>query len=141
MTSVVTHSGSAQNLGGGDMSGSIEVFSKLNDYLERRITLWDLESWLVPRLPIYLAIPESAVGQLVGTIELCLAELQVGLRSERSVRALLRGRLPTKTIWAPYTDVQSEDTTSSATSMSTVMRFLEPVPSPFWSSAPEVVNV
>ena len=75
------------------MSDSIEIFSKVNDYIERRITLWDLESWLVPRLPLYFEHPHSAVGQLASAIELCLAELQGGIRSERSVKTLLRDQV------------------------------------------------
>jgi len=132
MTSLVTHSGSAQNGGGEDMSGSIEIYSKLGDYIQRRITLWDLESWLVPRLPIYLENPESAVGQVASAIELCLAELQAGLRSERSISPLLAGHLKTTPIlWTRYPEAQPEDITSSANVNQ----------SQSWSTSLAVVNV
>lgn len=119
------------------MSDSIEIFSKLNDYIQRRITLWDLESWLVPRLPLYLQNPESAVGQLASAIELCLAELQAGLRSERGIRTLLARHLKvTPTIWAPYSEAQPEDITSSTNAEPLVTD-----QSLSWSIALQVVNV
>ena len=71
------------------MSTSIEVFAKVQDYVDRRITLHELESWLVNRLPIYLSNPKTAAAELVGVIELGLAEIQAGIRSERSLRKLL----------------------------------------------------
>ena len=79
---------------------SFELSSRLQDYLRRRATLQDMESWLVPRLPLYLDDPDSAAGQLAGAIELLLSELHAGLRTERSLRAALR-RYHTRlqTIW------------------------------------------
>lgn len=76
------------------MSTSIEIYSKVSEYLARHITLRELESWLVPRLPICLANPDSAVGRLAGVVELCLAELQAGIIAERSVRKRLSGQPP-----------------------------------------------
>ena len=71
------------------MSTSIDIFAKVTSYLEHRITLRELESWLVPMLPIYLLNPDSAAANLVGLIELGLAEIQAGIRSEKSLKRLL----------------------------------------------------
>ena len=71
------------------MSTSIDIFSEVTNYLEHRITLRELESWLVPMLPIYLLNPDSAAANLVGLIELGLAEIQAGIRSEKSFKRLL----------------------------------------------------
>lgn len=76
------------------MSTSLEIYSKVSEYLARHIALRDLESWLVPRLPVYLENPNSAVGELAGVVELCLAELQAGIIAERSVRKRLSGQPP-----------------------------------------------
>jgi hypothetical protein len=75
----------------GDTSTSIEIYSKVSEYLARHIALRDLESWLAPRLPIYLEHPDSAVGQFAGVVELCLAEHHAGIIAERTVRKRLSG--------------------------------------------------
>ena len=123
------------------MSASIEIFSKVRDYLERRITLQGLESWLVPKLPLYLANPDSDVGRLVGLIELRLAELKAGIRTERSVRLSLRrhaGREPV--FWMQYPARTSEDMTTSSTPVSQATTLGAPVRSPLWSTGAQVVN-
>lgn len=89
----------------------------LDDYLSRRITLADLESWLVPRLPMCLDDPDSVTGRLAGAIELSLAELQAGLRSERSIRmALSKYRDAQQVKWFSLPSDQPNDVSSSATS-------------------------
>ena len=72
------------------MITSIEIFSKADDYLEKRISLHELESWLVSMLPIYLSNPTSEAAELVSVIELGLAEINADIRTERSLRLLLR---------------------------------------------------
>ena len=101
------------------MNASMELFSKLNDYLERRITLWDLESWLAPRLPIFLDAPDSVVGRMAGAIELCIAELQDGLKSERTVKQVLkRYQEVQRTVWiSPESSPQSNITTSATSTI------------------------
>jgi hypothetical protein len=124
------------------MSTSIEIYSKLSEYLARRITLRDLESWLVPRLPIYLENPDSAVGQLAGVIELCLAELQAGIIAERSVRGRLLRYAPRESlIWLKYPNESQDDVHTAASSTAGAVNWEWGVPSQFWSIEPEVVNV
>lgn len=60
------------------MSVSSEIFSKVTDYTERRADLRELESWLA------------------GLVELCLAELHAGLRTERSVKTRLSRYMTSK---------------------------------------------
>lgn len=99
------------------MNASLELFSMLDDYLSRRITLRDLEAWLAPRLPMCFDAPDSAIGRLAGAIELGLAELQAGLRSERSLRtALSRYRDAQQVKWFSFPNDQPDNVSSSAMS-------------------------
>lgn len=74
------------------MNASIELFSKFKDYLDRRLTLKELDAWIMPRLRLYMSAPESEAGRLVGAIELSVAEVQDGLISTRTAKSLLRRR-------------------------------------------------
>lgn len=76
------------------MSNSVDLIAKINDYVSYRIELRDLESWLVPRLPVLLAQPGSEVEKLTAAVELFLYELHAGIRTERSVRTKLNRLLP-----------------------------------------------
>lgn len=71
------------------MSTSIELSAKIAEYLDKRVTLHDLEEWLAPRLTVYLANPDSQAGQLATVIELNLAEIYSGITSERTLRKVL----------------------------------------------------
>jgi hypothetical protein len=123
------------------MSTSIEIYSKLSEYLARHITLRDLESWLVPRLPIYLEHPDSAVGQLAGVVELCLAELQAGIIAERSVRKRLSRHGATDSIiWLKYPDETQSDVSTMASSTGGAVNWELAAPSRSWSIEPVVVN-
>ena len=99
------------------MNSSTELFSKLNEYLDRQISLSDLESWLVPRLPVLLDAPDSLCGKIAGAIELCLAEICDGLKTERGVRAsLARYRDSQENPWLIPESAGSTEETSSMTS-------------------------
>jgi hypothetical protein len=117
------------------MDTNLELSSKVQDYLRHRATLRDLESWLVPRLALYLDNPNSEAGQLAGAIELLLSEVHAGLRTERSLRAALR-RYHTglQTIWIRYPSVEAEDTATSS-SISGLLRDsgLQLIPQPIWN--------
>ena len=123
------------------MSTSLELDSKISDYIERRIALSDLETWLVPRLRLYLANPDSAAARLVATVELCLAELQDGIRTERGVRQLLARRVPEKSFhWFTYPDIDaSEETAAAQIEIETTgLRWHDP--SPAWNSELRVAS-
>ena len=124
------------------MSTSIEVFAKVQDYVDRHITLHELESWLVNRLPAYLSNPNSAVAELVGVIELGLAEIQARIRSERSFRKVLRSQTtsnPISTQSYPYYASITE--ASSSASPAHAMPLVWEVPLESWSNVPQVEYV
>lgn len=58
-------------------------------YLNREIELRRLEDLLVPRLPAILGEEYSLDSALASSIELALAELSDGIRSEEEIRGLL----------------------------------------------------
>ena len=124
------------------MSTSIEIFSKVNDYIERRMTLRELESWLVFMLPIYLSNPGSATAELVGTIELGLAEIQAGIRSERSLRRLLASYVaynPIRYQLYPHQTSINVTTSSASQTEPTIPDWVDQ--SLPWSNVPQAVNV
>jgi len=124
------------------MYTSMEIFAVLNDYLERRITLWDLESWLIPRLPLYLQNPDSTAARLAGTIELCLSELQGGIRTERGIKKLLSQQATPEPIYLrPYPSYSSVDEATSSTPVMEPASFGWFDPSQVWSTGLRVANV
>ena len=125
------------------MNVSIELLSKLNDFSGKAITLRDLEVWLTPRLPGYLEVPDSAIAHLAGLVELCLAELQTGIRTERSIRILLRRHLRESNVamvWWPE-EPSHVVSTSTSTSVTPVMGLLWQDLSPFLNNELEEVSV
>ena len=120
------------------MNSSLELISKVNDYVEGRITLRGLERWLVPRLAMFLRDPDTELGQLAALVELSLAELEAGIVSQRSIRARLARELGDNVLIfvpQPHQGIEENATSSTGT-------FLEPItigavggagPSPSWS--------
>jgi len=125
------------------MSTSIDIFSKITDYLEHRITMRELESWLVPMLPIYLLNPDSAAANLIGLIELGLAEIQAGIRSEKSFKRLLAQHSTRNLISLDLHPYRSGiDETMASTSSTTEARGSEWLDqSPSWHTEPQVEYV
>lgn len=104
-----------------------ELFSRVEDYLDRRITLREVEAWLVPRLPILLASPDSPAARLASAVELMLAEVHEGIRGDRGARRLLaRYRSREHIIWAPYGGESGSETETAAAAT-----FAEPALQPF----------
>lgn len=99
------------------MNPSTELSSRLMDYLERRISLGELESWVAPRLPVFLDSPDSEAARLAGAIELSCAELGDGLRSERSIRLSLRRYCAQQKVrWVVPSSEPEKSTTESGAS-------------------------
>jgi hypothetical protein len=67
--------------------------SKVLDLVNQRISATDLESWLVHQLPNIISNPDSIDSDVVSGIELCLAELHSGIRSQEDFVAYMRGIL------------------------------------------------
>ena len=102
----------------------------------------ELESWLVSMLPIYLSNPTSEAAELVSVIELGLAEINADIRTERSLRLLLRKHLISNKVKSvPYTDLDNIDFTIATVSStdSTTLEWMDPLPS--WSTLPQVEYV
>jgi hypothetical protein len=69
---------------------SFELTDKILQYVDSTITIAQLEDWLVPRLPFLARNSEGEDSDLVAAVELGLAELGNGIRSEDNLRNFLR---------------------------------------------------
>ena len=67
-----------------------EVFSKVFQYLDGKISVEDIEDWFVPHLYEFLTLPPCGASELAGIIELGLAEMSNGQSSEEDFRSLLK---------------------------------------------------
>ena len=114
----------------------------MTDYISHKMTLLELESWVVHMLPTFLSNPDSAAAELAGAIELGLAEIQAGIRSERGLRRLLAQRIKNKTIsLTSYLYQTSENVTisSSTSPRTTDLEWTDLTPS--WHTVPRVEPV
>jgi hypothetical protein len=66
-----------------------EIFRKVFQYLDGKISVEDVEDWLVPHLYELLTLPPSSASELAGIIELGLAEISNDQSSEEDFRSLL----------------------------------------------------
>ena len=123
------------------MTTSIDIYSKVTDYIEHNITLHELESWLVFMLPTYLSNPTSNAAMLASRIELGLAEINGGITTESLLRKRLKQFILNPIIFLSYPKLTSGEETiaSSSASEATGLEWLNPSPS--WSSVPQVANV
>jgi len=69
---------------------SLELREVVSRYLAGDLALEQLEDWIVPRLQASLESPHAPDAAVVSAIELGLAELSAGIRSEAEFRQLLR---------------------------------------------------
>lgn len=124
------------------MTASIDIYSRVTDYIEHKITLREMESWVVSMLPIYLSNPDSDAAILASRVELGLAEIQAGIRTERGLRRLLAQRIRNRIISPtshPYKTSDNITISSSSSKDTTDFEWADLTPS--WSSVPQVVNV
>lgn len=66
------------------------LLSAIYRYLDRAITLEQLEDWVISQLPVLFQIPDSVVARLAAAIELGLAEIGDGMIEEEGFRDLLQ---------------------------------------------------
>lgn len=124
------------------MTTSIDIYSKVTDYIERNITLREMESWLVFMLPIYISNPDSDAAVLASRVELGLAEINAGITTERLLRKQLKQQFihtPIKSQSYPYQPSNEETIAAATITEATNPEWLNSSPS--WSSVPQVVNV
>ena len=68
---------------------SYEFKDVIFEFIQSNITVQQLEEWLVPRLPTLIKEQDSSDADVVATIELGLAEMSDGIRTEEDFRKLL----------------------------------------------------
>jgi hypothetical protein len=94
---------------------SYELEEKVLQYVNYEISLEQLEDWLVPRLPAFLVFSDSSDSDVVAAIELSLAEISDGIRTEDELRDLLFDVLrKDPTTWLLYPSDRSQIDTSSS---------------------------
>ena len=72
---------------------SSDLRKKIDNYIDKSISLLELEEWFVPRLPEYLANPDSQDSELIATLELALTEYSEGIHDDETVRKLMADAL------------------------------------------------
>ena len=95
---------------------SSDLMDQITQYLNNQITINDLEDWLVPREPWLLRDPISDDADIVGVIELGLAEMGSGIRSEEEFRDFLRNSIsaPVIPVWAEREELELSIVTGSS---------------------------
>jgi hypothetical protein len=81
---------------------SSNLREKILQYIELDISKTQLEEWFVPRLPVFLRYPESADADVVSAVELGLAEMTAGIRTEDNFRKFLRRVIQEQTAVATF---------------------------------------
>ena len=71
------------------MDPELDIFQMTRAYLAGELTLDALQEWLVPRLGVFLADPESTSSQLAGLLELTFADIASCEADEEELRALV----------------------------------------------------
>ncbi len=94
-----------------------ELYGAVFDYLEHRLTLNELERWLLPRLDAILSNASPDGQELVNVLELNRAEVAAGHRSEDELREEVRAYIDAHpTVDATFREI----VTSSASSVQIV---------------------
>lgn len=93
-----------------------DFLEMIHQYLEKQITISELEEWLVPREPFLLREPESDDSDIIGVIELGLVDMSAGSIAEDEFRNQLRQevRSKTETVWAEYPETDFRIVTGSS---------------------------
>jgi len=68
------------------MEPQIDIFVKVNQYLDKKISFQELEDWIVDHLFYFIYSPNNTAKDLAGIIELSLAEMSNGHLSEEEFR-------------------------------------------------------
>jgi len=92
-----------------------ELFDVVDQYLERIISLQELENWVVPRLPIFFKLPYFGGEELVTEIEMGLAEIGDKTLAEEEFRSSLRNLINKQAVYTvTFTDVFQENFAGSS---------------------------
>jgi len=99
---------------------SSELSNKILEFVESSITMSQLEEWLVPRLPFFLRIPDSADADIVSAVELGLAEVSSEIRTIEGFRNYLRYVVQGRNVLALYPANLSQRTESGTANQTCV---------------------
>jgi len=69
---------------------SPDLRDKLGQFLDGMLGIEELEEWIVARLRVFMEPPDTPDASVVAAIELGLAEMSDGIRSEAQFRDLMR---------------------------------------------------
>lgn len=72
---------------------SSDLREKIIEYVESRISLEELETWLAPQLHGFLSDPYTSDSEVAADIELGLVDIANSVRSEEDLRQLLNEKL------------------------------------------------
>lgn len=113
-----------------------ELLSVIDQYVEGAITLEQLEDWLVARLVTLFRLPlsEPQATELVAAVELGLAEMSTGTRTEDEFRSLLRALLQRSQI-IPLSYPAESPVTRATSSNETVLTGVSTAPDRVFSLA------
>lgn len=90
------------------------LFSKVNDYLSGRLTLAELEVWIVPLLPTLYSLPPCFALDLIDSIEHGLIEIDAGILTESEFRNQVIELFRSKPIITPPEDLTENRSDSSS---------------------------
>jgi hypothetical protein len=74
----------------GDMNITSELYKKIIQYLNDEISVTQFEDWFLPNFGLILSLPVCPPRDLAGDIQLALAEMSNGDRTEAELKALIK---------------------------------------------------
>ena len=80
------------------MDTALDILSRARQYLDRQLSLHELENWVVHNLDELLSEPGTTPYELAGAIELGLAEISAGDVNEASFRSDIESLLADRTV-------------------------------------------
>lgn len=115
---------------------SYELQETVLRYINNEIDIEQLKDWLVPRLPIFLSSLDTPDANVADAIELGLAEMRDGIRTEDEVRQLLLDVVREQiTVLVVYPPDRLYDETSGADNQA-----LQVISDPFGQTAPAIIG-
>ncbi len=93
---------------------SLELRDRVRQFAYGEISATQLEEWMVPRLRLLLESVESVDADVVAAIELGLAEMSDGIRTEAQFRDLMKQVLREHAAASVFLRADTRDETTSA---------------------------
>jgi len=93
---------------------SLELRNKVYQFVDGAISATQLEEWMVARLRLFLESVESADADVVAAIELGLAEMSDGIRTEAQLRQFMKQVLREHAAASVFLGADTRDETTSA---------------------------